>query len=120
MNIACEGCKVLDVADVLLVVENSLIEVADAPTERNVVVEEFGELCSSLTCIGVTPGAERYQDLLLFVESHITVHHSAETDSGKSFNLAVVLSLNILAEFCIAVLESVPDSLSGVSPESIN
>ena len=93
---------------------------ADAPAERNVVVEELGELSSSLTSIGVTPGAERYQNLLSFVEGHIAVHHSAETDGGKSLNLAIVLSLNILAEFCIAVLESVPDSLSGVSPETIN
>ena len=75
MDITGEGSEVLDVCDVLLVVENSLVEVADGPTEGDVVVEELGELCSGLAGVGVTPGAEGHEDLLFLVEGHVAVHH---------------------------------------------
>ena len=67
----------------LVILENALIEMGNAPAQRDVVVEELGELGGSLTGIGVTLGAERYEDLLLLVECHIAVHHGGEADGGQ-------------------------------------
>ena len=119
MYVTSQGGEVLDVGHVLLIVEDALVEVADAPAQGDVVVEELRELCSGLTGIGVTPGAERHQNLLLLVEGHVAVHHGAEADGGQRLNLAVVLLLHILAELSIAVLESVPYGLGRVGPETI-
>ena len=60
------------------------------------------------------------EKLLLLVEGHVAVHHGRETDGCKGFYLAVVLLLHILAEFGIAVLESIPDGFYGVGPETVN
>ena len=103
----------------LLIVEDSLIKMTDAPTQGDVVVEEFREFCSCLAGVGIAPCAERHKNLLLLVESHVAVHHSTEADGGKSLNLAVVLLLNILAELGVAVLKSVPYSLCRVGPETV-
>ena len=120
MHIACQCGKVLDVSHVFLIVENSLIEVADAPAERDVVVKQFGEFRSSLSCIGVTPGTEGNENLLFFIEGHIAVHHGRETDGSKSFYLTVILFHHILAEVGIAVLQTIPYSLSTIGPKSVN
>ena len=116
MNIACQCGEILDIADVLLVVEDSLVEVRDTPAQGDIVVEELRKLGCCLACVGVTPGAERHEDLLLLVEGHIAVHHSTEADGSEGFDLAVVLLLYILAQFGVAVLKSVPDSLGRVGP----
>ena len=100
----------------LLVVQYSLVDVADAPAQGNVVVEEFRQLGGSLARVGVAPGAEGNQDFLLVVEGHVAVHHGAEADGGKRLDLAVVLLLHILAQLGIAVLQSIPDSLGRVGP----
>ena len=119
MNITSQGGEVLDVGYVLLVVENALIEVRDAPTQGDVVVEELRELGSSLAGVGVTPSAERNQNLLVLVEGHIAVHHGAEADGCQGLDLAVVLLLYVLAQFGIAVLQTVPYSLGRVGPQTI-
>jgi hypothetical protein len=63
MDITSEGCEVSDVLNVLLTIQDSLIEVRDAPTERDVVVEELAEFCCCLAGVGVTPGTERSKDI---------------------------------------------------------
>ena len=120
MDIAGEGSEILDILHMGIVVEYALIEVADAPAERNVVVEELAEFSSSLAGIGVAPSAERHENLLVLIESHIAVHHGREADTGEGFDFAVVLLLNILAEVGIAVLQSLPDILDSVGPQTVN
>ena len=83
MNITGKGSEVFDAGNVLLIVENALVKVRDAPAQGNVVVKELRELGSSLTGVGVTPCAEGNENLLLFIKGHVTVHHSTETDSGQ-------------------------------------
>ena len=119
MYVAGQRGQILDVADVLLIVEDGLIQVADAPAQRDVVVEELRQLGSSLARIGVAPSAERHHYFLLLVEGHVAVHHGRETDGGQRLYLAVVLLLHILAQFSVAVLQTVPYGLGGVSPKSV-
>ena len=119
MNIAGEGSEKVNVLNMFFVVEDCLIEVADTPTERYVVVEEFAEFCCSLACVGVTPCAERYENFVA-LEWHITVHHGTETNCGQTFNLDLILFKNILAEVSIAILKTIPDSLDAICPQSVN
>ena len=120
MYIACQRGQVFNVLDVLVAFENALVEVRDGPTQRNVVVEEFREFCSSLSGVGVTPGPEGHQNLLLFVEGHVAVHHGREANGCQCLYLAVVLLANILAQVCIAVLQSVPDGINAIGPETVS
>ena len=103
----------------LLVVEDGLIEVADAPAQGDVVVEQLRKFGGSLTRVRVTPRAEGHQDFLLLVERHIAVHHCREADGGQRLYLAVVLALYVLAQLCITVLQAIPDGFCGVRPEAV-
>ena len=104
----------------LLVVENALVEMGDAPAERDVVVEELGEFSSSLSGIGVTPSAEGNHDFVLLVESHIAVHHGRDADASQNLEFRIVLLEHILAEISIAVLQAIPDGLGAIGPESVD
>ena len=120
VNVACQRGQELNVLHMFLVVEDSLVEVADAPAQGDVVVEELRQFGGSLARVGVAPGAEGHQDLLLLVEGHVAVHHSREADGGQTLNLAVVLFLHVFAQLGIAVLQAIPDGLGAVGPESVD
>ena len=104
-----------------LTVKYALIEVGYAPAERDVVVEELGELCGCGSGIRVAPGAERYEQFLVIAaEGHISVHHRGYADGCKLFNLTVILGDDVLAEICVAVLEPVPDAVHIVGPQTVH
>ena len=132
VNVAGEGGEIGDVLNVLFAVQDGLIEVRNAPTEWDVVVEELAELGSSLAGVGVAPGAERCEDLLTLgnrcpaggfaigTKGHIAVHHGTDADGGKLLDFAIILSLDVAAKVCIAILNAVPDGFSAIGPESID
>ena len=120
MDITGQRGLELDIAYVLLVVKNALVEMGDAPAERDVVVEELGEFSGSLSGIGVTPSAEGNHDFVLLVESHIAVHHGRDTDTSQNLEFRIVLLEHILAEISIAVLQTIPDGLGAIGPESVD
>ena len=120
MHITCQGGQELDVPYMLLVVEDTLIEMRNTPTQGDIIVEEFRELGSCLSRIGISPGTERNKYLVLFVESHIAMHHGREANSCQRLNLTVVLLEDILAQIGIAILKTIPDGLHRVCPKSVD
>lgn len=91
----------------------------DAPAERDVEVEEIRQFCCCLACVRVTPCAERNQNLFLLVESHVTVHHGTDPYGGEVFYLDAILCLHIVAQGGVAVLQTLPDSLDAIGPQTI-
>ena len=104
----------------VLFVEYCLIEVGDAPSQRDVEVEQFRELGGSFRCVGVSPCAERGKYLLLLVECHVSVHHGANADGSQLFYLNVVFGYHVGTKVSVAVLHTVPYSLDAVSPQSVD
>ena len=104
----------------LLVVKYCLVQVADTPAQRNVIVEQFGKLGSGLARVRIAPGTEGHQNLLLLVECHIAVHHGRETDGCQRLYLAVVLLLYVFAQLGVAILQTVPDGFGRVSPKTVD
>ena len=102
MDIASECGQEVDLAYVLLAIQDSLIYVGDAPTQWDIEVEEFRQLSCCLGSIGVTPCAERHEDVLLLLD------------------FAVVLSLHVLAKVGVAILQTCPNSFDAVSPKTIH
>ena len=56
----------------------------------------------------------------LTVESHIAVHHGADTYGCQVLNLYVILIAYIGTEIGIAVLQAVPYSLVAVGPQTVH
>ena len=61
------------------VVEYSLIQMRDAPAERNVEVEELRKGSGSFAGVGVAPCTERNENLAVLIERHVAVHHGADS-----------------------------------------
>ena len=120
MDIACQRGQIFDVLHVRLVVQYALIQVRDAPTQGDVIVEQLRQLCRCLTRVRVTPCTERHQNLLVGIECHVSVHHGRETDTCQLLYLAVVLWLHVLAQVGIAVLQALPDNVDAIRPKSIH
>ena len=69
--------------------------------------------------VSVSPGAEGNEQVSLPVESHVTVHHGTDSDGSQVMDLYAVFLENILAQVGIAVLQSSPDCLQTVCPQSV-
>ena len=100
-------------------VQDSLIEVRDTPSQRNVVDKEFRQFGSCFASVGISPCTERYEDFFFIVESHVTVHHGTDTDGCQVFYFDAVLAFYVCAKISIAVLYSSPDGFNAVGPESV-
>jgi len=103
-----------------LTIENRLIEVRDAPTKRNVKVEEFRKLLCCLSRIGVAPSTERNEDLVVCTKRHIPVHHGADANGGETGDLYTILFFDVFAQGGIAVLKTFPDGLDAIGPQTID
>ena len=120
MDISGKRREIFDAVDMALAIEDSLIKVRDAPTKGNVEVEQFGEFLCGLTCIGVSPSAERNEDLVVLAKWHIAMHHRTDADGSETSDLYAILLFDILAQRGIAVLQAFPDSLDAIGPKSVD
>ena len=55
----------------LLTVKDRLIQVCDAPSLRDIVMEKLCQLLRGFSCDVVSPGTERDHQLSLFIKRHI-------------------------------------------------
>src|SRR5664279_6174365 len=118
MDIARQRGLELDVANVRLFVQDGLVQVGDAPALGNTELEQCGQL---LCCLGrgrVSPGSERDEQLPLFVERKITVHHGREAYGADGFEWDVVFGLNVATKLPEALLQPSPDVLEMVCPDA--
>ena len=63
------------VFDMGFFIQNSLIQMSDAPALGYVELKQLGQILGSFRRHGIAPGAERGQQLALRVKRQITVHH---------------------------------------------
>ena len=97
-----EGIDGSNAADVFLLIEYGLIQVRNAPAQRNVEIEKLGELRSSLGGVGVSPGPERHKQLIILVEGEVAVHHSAYAYGCKRLYLKSISGINIFSQTLVA------------------
>ncbi|CCX65502.1 unknown [Firmicutes bacterium CAG:791] len=103
----------------LFPVQNCLIQMRNAPSLRNIVVEQLRQLLRSFSCNRIAPGTKRNKQLILIIKRKIAMHHCADADRGKAMNFRIVFLLHILKKIRIASLQSLPDILQRISPNSI-
>ncbi len=120
VDVAGEGGEVGDPGNVLLPVQDGLVEVGDAPAERDVIDEELGEFRGGGAGVGVSPGAEGDKQGAFGVEGHVAVHHGADADGGEMLDLDVVAGLHVGAEGGVAVLQAEPEGFLAVGPETVH
>ena len=101
----------------LLMIQDSLIQVGNAPSLRDIKAEHFCQFVRSLLCHGISPSAEGYQQFILFIEYHVAVHHGTESHGPQFCDDSTIFFFYILCHLGIAVLQSRPDILQGVCPD---
>ena len=120
VDIAGQGGEIGDLGDMLLLVQDGLVQVGDAPAQGNVVNEQLREGRCGLTGIGVAPGAEGDHEVAFLVERHVAVHHGADADGGEMLDLHVIALADIVAQVSVAVLQAEPDGFVAVGPKAVH
>ena len=119
MDIARQRGLELDVADVRLFVQDGLVQVGDAPALGNTELEQLGQFLRRFAGGRISPGSERNEELSLFVERKIAVHHGGKADGADGLEWNFVLGLNVTAELAKALLQSCPDVFEMVCPDTV-
>ena len=68
MHITCQGGDVGDPGNMGLTVQDSLIQMGNAPALRNVKAKEGGQFLRGLSRDGILPGAEGRKEIPVLVE----------------------------------------------------
>ena len=101
---SCQGVDVRNILDVLLAVEHRLVEVRNAPALRNVESEKFRKFGSRRLGDGISPCAERNQQVVVLIERHVAVHHAGYSHCAVARGNHAVFALDVLRKACVAVL----------------
>ena len=109
-----------DVLDVLFAVQDCLIEVGDVPALRDRVLEEFRQCGGSLPREVVAPGTEGHQQIVVFVEGEVAVHHAADSERFRALDLYPVFRLDLVDQTLVAGLNAFPDVFDRITPDAID
>ena len=92
---------------------------SNAPSLRNVVVEQFHQFLAGFSCNVVSPCTEWYKKFSLFVKWHISMHHGADAKCTYRFQFYVIFCLHIPCHILITVLKTCPDIIQTVCPDTV-
>ena len=104
----------------LLIVQDSLVQMAQAPALGHIEMEDFRKLFGSFPRDGVPPGPEGNEQVHLLVKRKITVHHGADAKAGQLFQRNAIAIHDILFQVGIAGLQAVHDVFFTVCPDTVN
>ena len=91
----------------------------NAPSLRNIVIEFLRKFLRCLTGDGISPGAERDQEIIVCIKCKVSVHHCGNTDSGKRFHRNAVFVFDIFLYICVAGFQSCENFFFGISPDAV-
>ena len=120
VHIAGQGGQVGDPADVVLVVQDRLVQVRDAPPVRDVVAEQRAQPLDRRPGVGVAPGPERGEQLTGGVEGEVAVHHRRHPQGADRGQLHPVPSPHVGGQGRVAVLHAGPDRVQRVRPQPVD
>ena len=103
-----------------LLVQNSLIQVRQAPALGHVKAEELRKHGSGLTSNGISPGAEGRQQMILAVKGKVSMHHGADADHADFGQRFAIAMLHVCLQRSITVLQACPYLFQIISPDTVN
>ena len=74
-DIACQCSIVGNLLHMIHPVQYALVQMGGAPPHRHIEIEQLCKRRGRLSCIGVSPGPEGNQKLIIASERHIAMHH---------------------------------------------
>ena len=92
----------------------------DAPPLWNVILKQLRQFFRSFFRHGISPGTEWNQNFPCPVESHITVHHGRNSDGTYGGQRHTVPRLHVLLKLCKTVLNTFPDVLQSIRPDTFH
>ena len=102
-----------------LPVQNRLIQVGNAPALRNVIGKEPGQFLCGFSGGRVSPRTEGSQLVSLLIKGEVAVHHAGDPNRSHLLQFYPLRLLHILHQFPIATLQSAPDLLQIIGPDSV-
>jgi hypothetical protein len=107
-------------ADVVFTVQDRLVQVGDAPPVGDVVPKLRTQPLGRLTGVGVPPGTEWRQQLVVGIEGQIAVHHRGHAECPDCGQLDAVPLPDVGGQRGVTVLQPVPHGLERVRPHPVH
>jgi hypothetical protein len=104
----------------LLFIQDGLIEVSNAPSLGDIVFKKIRKQGRGFTGEIVPPGPEGSQLSVFLVNHNISMHHAAESDGLHIFQGDSILFQNIFFQVAERILNTRPDIIQVIGPDSIN
>src|SRR5215510_6359134 len=91
----------------------------DAPTLRNVELEQVGKFLCRWPGDGVSPRTKRDEQISVLIECQVAMHHGAEANGADRFERGVVFFRYLVAKIPIAHLQARPNNVEAVGPDAV-
>ena len=78
VHIALQRGQIADILYMLLLIQNRLVQMGDAPSLGNIEFKQLCQLYRSLLRNGISPGTEGHHQLSRLIKGHVAMHHGAE------------------------------------------
>ena len=111
MNESGKSREIIDISDMRLIIQHSLVVVSDAPALRDVKAQYFGKLVCRLARDGVAPGAEFSKLFSVLVERQIAVHHGGNADAADFIHGNAELLFDVSFQVCKTGLKACLDQV---------
>ena len=92
---------------------------SNAPTLRNIKWKCSCQLFCCLLSNCISPGAERNHQCSFLIKYHVAVHHCWKSYCTNFFQAGTALWLDVCCQLCICILQSTPDILKSIRPDSV-
>ena len=119
VKVPCQRGQKDDAVHMVLAVEHRLIQVGDAPTLGDVILQKFGQPVGGRAGDSVAPGAEGGQLTAPGVKGQVAVHHAGDAHRPHSGKRHAVAGLHVGGQGGKGRLHPRPNVLQTVSPNAV-
>jgi hypothetical protein len=119
MDIAGQSGQKVDILYMLLLIQNGLPQMGNAPPLRDIIPKNTRQFLCRFPSHRISPCTEGHQKFPFFIKRHIPMHHSAESDAAYRFQGNPILLFHVLCQPAVAFLQPFPDHIQAVSPNVV-
>ena len=112
--------EIINILYMLLLIQDGLVQVGNAPSLGHIVPENPSQLLRSRPCDGIPPCAEGNQELPILIKRHVTVHHGGKTDGTNGGKGHAVRFLHVGRHLRITVPDTIPYVIQGIGPDMVH
>ncbi len=119
VDISCQSGDEGNVLHMLFLVQDRLIQVRNAPSLRNIVVEFRRQSGCGFLRDGISPCPEGNEEIIILIKGKIAMHHGGKSDGTDLCDLRIILLFHIPYQILITLAKTLPHIRKVIGPDSV-